>query len=101
VNPKEKASWKSQGTKRQTYRDVSMGRVAGVCRPDSVSLFLYQVLTQGLCKLMEDLEKGAAMGGLTAFCVGRIDLGTRRVAGAPTPAAASKSTFIDSYVIEK
>jgi hypothetical protein len=33
--------------------------------------------------------------------VGRIDLGTRRVAVAPTPAAASKSTFIDSYVIER
>ena len=33
------------------------------------------------CKLMEDFEKGAERGDLNALGVGRIDLGTRRVAG--------------------
>jgi hypothetical protein len=50
---------------------------------------------------MEDFEKGAERGDLNALRVGRIDLETRRVAVAPTPAAASKSTFIDSYVVER
>jgi hypothetical protein len=47
----------------------------------SLSLFLYRVLTQVWCKLMEDFEKGAERGDLNALRVGRIDLGTRRVAG--------------------
>jgi hypothetical protein len=46
-----------------------------------MSLFLYRVLTQVWCKLMEDFEKGAERGDLNALCVGRIDLGTCLVAG--------------------
>jgi len=61
-----------------------------------VSFFLYRVRTQVWCKIIEDLEKGAERGDLNVLRIGRIDLGTRRVAGVPqTPVVASKSTSID------